>query len=210
MLVDIIATPDAYEDILDNYTGRVISRICYGKVNSFHEIRISSLALLYAISPSENLTNLIPALEHVPYWASPWKRTEKKRYDKERELFFRLREQVRAVDGELEDSFMRQYLRTEKKELDEDEAAYAIGMTATAGLLTTASVKANYILAMCHHPEWQTALQDEVDRVVGDRMVMPADAPRLPVLRAIIKELIRWRPIIPACKWNGPTSSSGN
>lgn len=200
MLSNIINEPDRYEECFDGHTARVISRVCYGKVESFEELKNASFALLYAISPSENLTNLIPALRYVPFWLSPWKQTEKRRHDKEREFFFRLRDQVRESDGELEDSFMRQYLRSEKKEISEDEAAYAIGMTALAGMLTTASIKVNYILAICHFPEWQAALQEEIDRVVGDRMVVASDAPNLPILRAVIKELIRWRPVIPACK----------
>ena len=198
MLADIIDTPENYEDILDDYTGRIISRICYGRVENFREIKSMSYALLGAISPSENLTNLVPYLSYIPYFLSPWKQKEKKRYEMERAFFFQLQDQVRAQGDSLEDSFMRQYLRSEKKEISEEEAAYSIGMTALAGMLTTASVKVNYILTVCHFPEWQAALQEEIDRVVGDRMVEAADAPNLPVLRAVVKELIRWRPIIPA------------
>ncbi|KAI9695337.1 MAG: hypothetical protein M1820_008689 [Bogoriella megaspora] len=198
MLADIIDRPDRYEEIMDDYTGRVISRVCYGRVESFREIKATSFALLGAISPSENLTNLIPFLSYIPYYLSPWKQTEQRRYEKERRLFFRLQEHVRYEGDKLEDSFMKQYLKSEKKEVPEEEAAYAIGMTALAGMLTTASIKINYILAACHYPSWQAAIQQEIDLICGDRMVKACDAPNLPTLRAVIKELIRWRPIIPA------------
>lgn len=63
---------------------------------------------------------------------------------------------------------------------------------------TTASVLMTYILAMCLYPKWQTALQQEIDAVTGDRRPETSDAPRLPILRAVIKETIRWRPVIPS------------
>jgi hypothetical protein len=44
-----------------------------------------------------------------------------------------------------------------------------------------------YILAMTLYPQWQIRLQEEVDRVCGDRMPEPKDSPKMPVLRAVIK-----------------------
>ena len=202
MLVDIIDTPEKYEKIFDDYTGRVISRICYGSVDMFQGLTASSWALLCAISPSENLTNLVPYLNYLPYSLSPWKQREKQRHDKERDLFLEIQDRVRTKGDQLEDSLMRQYLRSGKKKISEDEAAYAIGMTALAGMLTTASVAINFLVAACQYPRWQKALQDEVDSVVGDRMVEFTDAPKLPLLRAFCKELIRWRPIIPEGLWH--------
>lgn len=55
-----------------------------------------------------------------------------------------------------------------------------------------------YILAMTLYPQWQTRLQEEVDRVCGDRMPGPSDSPNMPVLRAVIKEVMRWRPVTPS------------
>jgi hypothetical protein len=55
-----------------------------------------------------------------------------------------------------------------------------------------------YILAMTLYPQWQIRLQEEVDRVCGDRMPEPKDSPKMPVLRAVIKEIMRWRPVTPS------------
>jgi cytochrome P450 len=50
---------------------------------------------------------------------------------------------------------------------------------------------------MIAFPEVQRRAQAEIDAVVGrDRLPIFADAPRLPYVRAIIKEVIRWRPTL--------------
>jgi len=47
-------------------------------------------------------------------------------------------------------------------------------------------------------PEVQRKAQAELDAVVGrHRLPTFADAPRLPYLGAIIKEILRWRPVAP-------------
>ena len=54
------------------------------------------------------------------------------------------------------------------------------------------------MLAMLAFPEVQRRAQAEIDDVVGrDRLPTFADSPRLPYVHAIIKEVLRWRPILP-------------
>ena len=51
---------------------------------------------------------------------------------------------------------------------------------------------------MIAFPEVQRRAQAEIDAVVGrERLPVFADAPRLPYVRAIIKEVHRWRPSVP-------------
>ena len=48
---------------------------------------------------------------------------------------------------------------------------------------------------MIAFPEVQRRAQAEIDAVVGrDRLPTFADAPRLPYVRAVIREVLRWRP----------------
>jgi len=55
-----------------------------------------------------------------------------------------------------------------------------------------------WTLAMIAFPEVQRRAQEELDAVVGrDRPPTFSDAPRLPYVHAIIKEVLRWRPIAP-------------
>jgi cytochrome P450 len=51
---------------------------------------------------------------------------------------------------------------------------------------------------MIAFPEAQRRAQAELDAVVGrDRLPTIADAPRLPYLGAVIREVLRWRPALP-------------
>ena len=51
---------------------------------------------------------------------------------------------------------------------------------------------------MIAHPETQKRAQDELDVVVGrSRPPTFADAPNLPYIQALVKESLRWRPVLP-------------
>jgi len=55
-----------------------------------------------------------------------------------------------------------------------------------------------WTLAMLAYPETQARAQAELDTVVGrTRLPTFADYPHLPYIRAMVKELLRWRPIAP-------------
>ena len=67
-----------------------------------------------------------------------------------------------------------------------------------AGFETTSTALMWWTLAMAAFPEVQCRAQAELDSVVGRaRLPTFADAPRLPYVWAIIKEVLRWRPALP-------------
>jgi cytochrome P450 len=51
------------------------------------------------------------------------------------------------------------------------------------------------ILAMVAYPEVVSKAQKELDAVVGDRMPEFSDMPNLPYIRAMVKEVLRWRSV---------------
>ncbi len=55
-----------------------------------------------------------------------------------------------------------------------------------------------WVIAMLAYPETQARAHAELDAVVGrTRLPTFADHPHLPYIRAMVKELLRWRPIAP-------------
>jgi cytochrome P450 len=55
-----------------------------------------------------------------------------------------------------------------------------------------------FVLAMLAYPETQARAYAELDAVVGrTRLPTFADSPHLPYIHAIVKELLRWRPVVP-------------
>ena len=60
------------------------------------------------------------------------------------------------------------------------------------------SVLLFWFLAMAMHPDVQERAQRELDEVVGHKRVPGfADMPRLPYIKAMVKEIIRWSSVIP-------------
>ncbi|KAH7381516.1 cytochrome P450 [Pyrenochaeta sp. MPI-SDFR-AT-0127] len=200
-LTELLAKPENYETIMENYTGRVISRLAFGVPDHYEDIKMYSHGLLKAISPAAYITNIIPQLKSLPAWISPWKWTEKSRHGAERIFFMRMLDSVkeRMSTGTAAPSYMKDVLQNQHKtNLPDTEAAYIVGMIGLAGVLTTSSSMMTYVLAMTLYPQWQKKLQEEVDRVCGDRLPQLSDSPNMPILRAVVMELIRWRPITPS------------
>ena len=77
---------------------------------------------------------------------------------------------------------------------DEDAALVAFSLM-LAGAGTTGATINFFIMACCMHPEKVAKAQEELDRVVGDRLPTLEDEPHLSYIRAMIKENHRWRPI---------------
>ncbi|KAG2367962.1 cytochrome P450 [Suillus spraguei] len=68
----------------------------------------------------------------------------------------------------------------------------------TAAYDTTVSTLLVFLLAMILNPEVQTKAHAEIDRVVGkDRLPDFNDRSALPYVEAILRETLRWHPVIP-------------
>ncbi|THH06476.1 hypothetical protein EW145_g4057 [Phellinidium pouzarii] len=80
----------------------------------------------------------------------------------------------------------------------EVEMAYAVCSPFSAGIGTVAASLEVFLLAMVHNPACASKAQAELDSVVG-RARMPdfSDEPILPYVHALVKEVMRWRPIAP-------------
>lgn len=54
------------------------------------------------------------------------------------------------------------------------------------------------VFALMHNPDIQKEAQERVDEVVGrDRLPEFEDLDRLPYVRAIVMEAMRWQPVLP-------------
>ena len=53
---------------------------------------------------------------------------------------------------------------------------------------------------MIAYPDVQAKAQRELENVIGnDRLPNFDDRPSLPYIEALLKELLRWRPVLPLC-----------
>lgn len=200
LLHKLLSEPSSYRSLLEDHSSRNICRLAWGSPDAAPTLQRVTMALLTVISPAGALPNVLSPLALLPEAISPWKKYEKERYEEERTFFLEQLTKVRKdwVAGAAKPCYMRMFFEwQEKSPVDDLEGAYQVGMMAIAGALTIASPMMSFVLAMVLHPGWLLKVQEEVDRVCGDRLPEMKDMENLPVLRAVVKEVMRWRPPVP-------------
>ncbi|KAK9777193.1 putative Cytochrome P450 [Seiridium cardinale] len=197
--------PSQYREYIEQFTARTVSRLSWGSTHPANVLRKTTLGLLETISPAGALPNVISWLRHMPYFLSPWKQREFARHEEEAAAF---KSNVRYVHeriniGDAQPSFVKTFISRLSKQPNgskwgqEAEATYVVGQMAIAGALTIGSPIQSFLLAMLHYPDWQRKLQAEIDDVCHGECPAWIQREKMPLLRAVVKEVIRWRPPVP-------------
>ena len=111
---------------------------------------------------------------------------------------FRSRIEKSVKDGSAMESIYKHFLlnRGDYAVTDEESVHTFQGMI-DGGTRSPHNNLLTFLFLMMEYPEWQRKLHEEVDQVVGkDRMPTYADIPKLPTVRAIVKEGVRFRSIV--------------
>ena len=202
----LMKDPTDHFALTDRYCGRIASRMGYGSPSSAAAHCKNAGEFIPQISPSGSITNLLPLLGKLPEFMNPSIRAVRQRRDKEEKLWKGLLDQVQTeldMGTAAPVSYARTYLERKAQQgdvwnFDDHEAAYAIGMLVTVAIFTIGGPLYAFLLTMVLHPEWQEKVRQEIDQVVGtDRVVEVTDSPKLVLLRAVIRETLRWRPPVP-------------
>lgn len=215
-VVDMIKSPSQYVYWFDRYATTVSLREGYGKILSTAEeerLHTNTIAermhnIERIATPGGYLVELIPAMMYIPEFLAPFKQEAKALHQIESTYFRQLVQEARSkYEHGVEEtpaSFARCWLAEQEKwELSEPEVTYVLGTLYGGGSGTTANAMQSFILAMCHYPDWQASLQKELDEVVGSSRIPGfEDTPRLPLVRAVVKEVLRWRPVVPGSKFD--------
>ncbi|KAH9482218.1 Cytochrome P450 monooxygenase 208 [Psilocybe cubensis] len=78
-----------------------------------------------------------------------------------------------------------------------DNVKWAAASLYVGGADTTVSALTSFFLAMMMHPEVQKKAQADIDKIAPNRLPTFDDYDALPYIRAIIKEVLRWAPVVP-------------
>ncbi|KAL7912932.1 cytochrome P450 [Trichoderma velutinum] len=168
--------------------------------------------LSLASAPSARLVDMMPALKHLPDWfpgtaykeiARQWNKVN---HDTVNIPYSFVKRQM--ANGTNRASFVSGLIerynnesKTGKLDYDNEEAIkWAAGILYGGGADTTVSVLSAFILAIAKFPEVQEKAQEEIDKLIGThpiRLPQFDDKERLPYTSAIVKEAIRWFPIVP-------------
>jgi cytochrome P450 len=209
---DLLTEPDRYAYFFERYSCLVMLRILYGKKvtgaeEMMHVQTITNIVhtLERTAAPGAYLVDFLPALKYLPDVLTPFKKEARELHEYEYSYFRGLvaeaenRFHQAPVDPDAPKDLVHAFVASKESwELSDFELAYCLGTLFEGGSGTTSSAMQTFCLAMWHYPEWQTRIQREIDEVVGDRLPTMADWPNLPTVRAAIKEMLRWRPVVPA------------
>jgi len=154
-----------------------------------------------AAALGSNLVDIFPWMMHIPDRFAKWKRDGKRQFEQDYAMFRGLlnRVQVDLANGVNRPSFCASLIHNAKRNrLSEPEMSFLGGVLYSAGSETTSTTLTWWALTMIAFPEVQRKAQAELDDMVGrDRLPTFEDAPRLPYMGAVIKEILRWRPAVP-------------
>ncbi|OSD00712.1 cytochrome P450 [Trametes coccinea BRFM310] len=150
------------------------------------------------------LVEMLPFLKSVPAWfpgagfkrqAAVWRRAAEKQLHVAYDDFLRrlnMGEASNCMAWSLMEEFGTGDPVTEKR-LKATTATVYLG-----GAETSASALHTFFLAMALHPAVQAKAREELDRIVGaHRLPSFDDFGSIPYIDAIVKEILRWHPIVP-------------
>ncbi|KAI0265680.1 cytochrome P450 [Gloeopeniophorella convolvens] len=151
-------------------------------------------------SPGSFWVDFFPWMKHIPATFAKWKRDGMRYFAEDLEMFAGLMDRVQndRANGVDRPSFCASILQFHDRHgLTEPEAAMLAGSLYAAGSETTPSTIEWLLLSLTAFPEVQQRAQAEIDAMVGrGRTPTFADAPSLPYVRAVVREVIRWRPAV--------------
>ncbi|KAJ7142221.1 cytochrome P450 [Mycena epipterygia] len=212
LLHRLVHTPDAFRDHLRQMAGEIIISVAYGidvlPVNDPYiavaEHGVS--ASVQASTPGRFLVDSIPLLKHVPDWfpGAGFKHKAKEWKQLGRTLMAVPFEEVKRqlASGTARHSFSSESLRilseSDDKYYDEDTVRATAASMYIAGADTTVTALSTFFLAMLANPEAQSQAQMEIDAVLGKGQLPNFnDEQSLPYVSALVKEVLRWRPVTP-------------
>ncbi|RPD69160.1 CyP450 monooxygenase [Lentinus tigrinus ALCF2SS1-7] len=211
----LIERPKDFVHHIRHLFGSTIMRITYGiEVDepgneSYLALAEEALAIFSAATvPGKYLVETFPVLRHVPAWFpfAKFKREATAWRAKPMEVLHRPWEV--AVDAIKEGTappsmaatLVENISRLPPDEVkdEEDVARHTTAVVYGAGADTTLSTVQTFFLAMASNPDVQKKAQEELDAVIGPaRLPEFSDQDSLPYINALIKELLRWRSVVP-------------
>ncbi|KAJ4988900.1 cytochrome P450 [Stagonosporopsis vannaccii] len=206
LMHELIHNPSNWWHAVHLHCARISARLAYGSPELAQEHVANAGVFINQLGPSGPAPNLAPFLAHFPEWLVPGKKEVRIRQEREAELWVREFEQTKNLpqDNKQAMSYVAASLQTKSIAAtknavfeNEEEARCAVGMLCTVSIYTIAGPATLFVMAMILHPSWQEKVRAQIDKVVGTGMVDLSHAPQLPILRAAIKECVRWKSTVP-------------
>ncbi|KAF4551379.1 Cytochrome P450-like protein 60 [Elsinoe fawcettii] len=209
LLLEYLRFPETFYKANGRYSNSVIMSFLFGKRSDMNDPHVADLyktseAFVKYLMPGASLVDAFPFLARMPYLKSlqPWrwqadalyKRTlavYKKQFD---ELEIRRRQGIQPP------CFVSEFLDSgASSNFTPEQSLFIAGTLLEAGSDTSRMTLDQVIAGAALFPDWVERARVELDRVCGsnaERLPEFADMKQLPLIRAAIKEGIRWKPSI--------------
>ncbi|OCH90228.1 CyP450 monooxygenase [Obba rivulosa] len=212
LLRNLQEDPENYIRHIRHAMGSLIIRVVYG-VKDDELVGVNQRAMesvAQTMNPGSFWVDIMPFLKHIPAWfpgAGFQRKAREWRSDglAARDMgFAAAKHAISQHDSVAMQSIVADMLerissldpmqQKEESEIAEDVAAVSY----IAGADTVISSISSFFLAMVHYPEVQAKAYAELMDVVGPhRLPEFADRDSLPYINAIVKESLRWQPVLP-------------
>ncbi|KAI0002868.1 cytochrome P450 [Russula compacta] len=157
--------------------------------------------LTSAGSLGAHLVDFFSWMQYIPSSLARWKRNAEAWYKHDSAMLEGLLQTVEAniANGDDHQSVGAKLIcEVERNKLSVRERSWFAGSMYIGGADTTSAMMGWWTLAMLTYPETQARAHAELDAVVGrSRLPTFSDCPHLPYIRAMVKEILRWRPVAP-------------
>lgn len=145
-------------------------------------------------------SNVFPFLRYLPDWLVPSLRTmESLRKQYVAQMWsFRRKVEKSVKDGSAMESIYKHFLLNRGDyAVTDEESVHTFQAMIDGGTRSPHNNLLTFLFLMMEYPDWQEKLQKEIDQVVGgERMPSHNEIPKLPTVRAIVKEVVRYRSIV--------------
>ncbi|KIM72092.1 hypothetical protein PILCRDRAFT_829992 [Piloderma croceum F 1598] len=207
----LLDTPEDFLYHIRHAVGSIILAVTYGiqvkEINDpYIETAENASKTIGQLGPGKYLVDVLPVLKYVPRWfpgagfqryaaycrsllstfvEQPWNFVKDSWLDGTA---------VPCITTKLLEELPEGDERAEQEQISKHVAAVAY----IGGTDTTAFNAQCFVLAMAMYPDVQKKAQAEIDAVIGrDRLPDFNDMDSLPFISAIVKETLRWQPVIP-------------
>ncbi|KPI39709.1 Fumitremorgin C synthase [Cyphellophora attinorum] len=152
-------------------------------------------------APGTYLADTIPPIaDIIPRSLQWWRKSASLLYEHQLSLWMKywktLKQQIRQ--GSAPECFVRDFAATDYEDqgISEEQAAFVAGTMIEAGSETTSAALNSAIKYLAVFRDAQNTAADELNHVIGDdRLPGFADEEHLPYIRAMVKEILRIRPV---------------
>ncbi|KDQ14640.1 hypothetical protein BOTBODRAFT_159082 [Botryobasidium botryosum FD-172 SS1] len=209
-LSDLLDTPEDFFKSLRLMTAKIIMQAVYkievkNVENEYVTLAEEAINQINGTIPSGAVVvNFFPFLCYLPSWlpgtgfqraAAEGRKTVKAMSERPMEY---VKRRIAEGTADPSESFTSMALENFQYDGAEDDIKWASATMYAAGADTTISALKTFMLAMTLFPDVQKKAQAEIDRVVGNgRLPTFEDKERLPYIGCVIKEVLRWRVVLP-------------